>query len=424
MIKTMIFSFLKIKTRIYQFLRKTQKYTGTDNVYLAKGEFWLTSGQIISLVPAFLLAVAFANLIPKETYGLYKYVLSIFGILGVFTLSNMGIAVLRAIAQGYEGSLIPAFKTKIRWGILGGIVCLGLAGYYYLNNDIALAVCFLIAAIFVPLLHSLSVFGSFLKGKKLFKISVKYGIISQIIAATTMIAALFLTKNIFVIISIYFISHTLIKFIFLKVILKKIPPNKKVDPETIPYGKYLSFINIPGWIITHLDEILLWHFLGASQLAIYAFAAIPVSKIKSLTGSLKALAQPKLSQRSNEELKKTLPKKIFKLFLAIIPIVILYIVLAPFLYKIFFPQYLESVIYSQILVLTLLFFPQMLFTSALHAQKKKKEITVRQIIMPPIKITLLLLLVPAYGIMGLISTRLIMGVIDLPLIFYLFKKGL
>ena len=71
----------KIKEKIYNLLRWSEKYTKTDMVYLAHGGFWLSFGQIISSLSSFLLAIAFANLLPKETYGNYKYILSIASIL-------------------------------------------------------------------------------------------------------------------------------------------------------------------------------------------------------------------------------------------------------------------------------------------------------------------------------------------------------
>ena len=44
----------KIKNKTYKLLRKSEKYTKTDMVYLTKGGFWLTLGQIISSTSAFL----------------------------------------------------------------------------------------------------------------------------------------------------------------------------------------------------------------------------------------------------------------------------------------------------------------------------------------------------------------------------------
>jgi len=123
----------KTKIRLYNLLRWSQKYTKTDMVYLAKGGSWLTLGQIVSTIASFLSAIAFANLLPRETYGQYKYILSITSILAIPTLAGINTAVIRAIARGYEGSFIPALKTKIKWGLLGGITSIGLAGYYYFS---------------------------------------------------------------------------------------------------------------------------------------------------------------------------------------------------------------------------------------------------------------------------------------------------
>ena len=79
----------KIKIKAYNLLRWSEKWTKTDMIYLARGGFWLTLGQVISSLSAFLLAIAFANLLPKETYGEYKYILSIASILAIPTLTGM-----------------------------------------------------------------------------------------------------------------------------------------------------------------------------------------------------------------------------------------------------------------------------------------------------------------------------------------------
>ena len=105
------------RNKTHRILRKSEKYTKTDMVYLAKGGFWITAGQAISSGSIFLLAITFANLIPQETYGTYKYVLSITGILSILTLRGMDTTVLQAIARNFEGVLLPVLKTKIKWQI-------------------------------------------------------------------------------------------------------------------------------------------------------------------------------------------------------------------------------------------------------------------------------------------------------------------
>ena len=414
---------MELKQKIYNLLRWSQKYTQTDMVYLAKGGFWLTLEQIISIVSGFLLAIAFANLLPKETYGTYRYVLSLASILAIPTLSGMNTAIVRAVARGYEGSFIPALKTKLRWGILTTLASLGLAGYYFFHENITLTFCFLIVAAFLPSMRSFTLYSSFWQGRKRFDIKTKYGFISQIVAVSTLVIALFLTKNLFLILSVYFISHTLLYFIFLQITIKKSNLNQKHDPQTISYGKHLSLMGIIGIVTNQLDKLLLWHFLGAAPVAIYSFAVLPPAKIKATLQTIGGLALPKFSQRSKQELKTTLPKKIFKLFLLIIPIIVLYIIFAPFIYKIIFPQYLDSVIYSQVFVFFLIVtIPTTLLSTSFLAQMKKKELYIYQTVSPIIQIILLLTLVPLYGIWGAIFALLITRFSNLGLLLFLFKR--
>ena len=412
----------KIKSKIYNILRWSQKYTETDMVYLAKGGSWLTLGQTVSTVASFLSAIAFANLLPRETYGTYKYILSIVSILAIPTLSGINAALSRAIARGYEGSFIPALKTKIRWGLLGGLASLGLAGYYYINGNITLTISFLVAAVFLPFMDSLNIYGSFFEGKKLFDVSTKFMIFTRIVSVGAMISILFLTNNIFLIFITYFASNTLLRFIVLKITLRKFKLNKKQDTQTISYGKHLSLMELMGTVATHIDKILLWHFFGAIQLAIYSFAITPVNHFQKALKATYALAFPKLANQDKKIIKKTLLPKILKFSAILIIPVALYIFLAPYIYKLVFPQYLESIKYSQYYILVLLLFPKRLLGQSLTAHAKKKSLYIVNIANIFLKITLLLILLPLYGIWGAIVALILPSLLTTPLEFYLFKK--
>ena len=412
----------ELKQKIYNLLRWSEKYTKTDMVYLTKGGSWLTLGNIVSSASSFLLAIAFANLLPKETYGIYKYILSIAGILAIPTLSGMGTAITQAVARGYEGSFLPALKTKIRWGLLGGLASLALAGYYYFNDNTTLTISFLITAVFLPFMDSFGTYNALLQGRKLFGISTKYGIISQIIAIAILIATLFFTKNLFLIILAYFASWTILRFIFLKITLKKFPPNQNQDPQTLSYGKHLSLINVLNAIAGQLDKILLFHFLGSAPLAIYSFAIAPPEQIKGLLKSIQPLALPKFAQKDKEEIKKTIFKKTGKFFLILIPVTAFYIIIAPFLYKIFFPQYLDSIFYSQIFAISLLTAIATLPVAALQSQMAKKQLYQWNIYGSLLQILLLFVFVWSYGLWGVILARVFTRFINAGVISFLIRK--
>jgi O-antigen/teichoic acid export membrane protein len=400
----------KIKKKAKEILLWSQKYTKTDMIYLARGGFWLTLGQAISSLSSFLLAIAFANLLPKETYGTYKYILSIASILAIPTLSGIGTAVTQAVARGYEGSLIPALKTKIRWGILGGLASLILAGYYFYQGNTTLTISFLISAVFLPFMDSFGIYDSLLQGRKLFDISTKYFIISQIIAIASLIAVLFFTKNLFLILFAYFASWTLLRFIFLKITLKKFSINHNQDPKTISYGKHLSLIGIIGTIASYLDRILIFHYLGAVEVAVYSFAIAPPNQIKGLFKNLPALALPKLSQRSFKEIDSVLYKRLLKLFIMGGIIAGIYILAAPYIFKIFFPKYLDSIFFSQLFAITIVLTTPISILSAVGQSKltlTPKSFLYPGSIIPQIILIGSLFLLIKFGIIGVILSRII-----------------
>jgi len=67
----------------------TGKIVRTDIRYLIKGYFWLVLEYGIALLVGIATSIAFANLIDPETYGLYKYALTIMSFLTLATLTRM-----------------------------------------------------------------------------------------------------------------------------------------------------------------------------------------------------------------------------------------------------------------------------------------------------------------------------------------------
>ena len=412
---------MDIGSKLHQLLRKSQKYTGTDNVYLARGGFWLALGQIVATAIAFLSAVAFANLLDPTTYGNYKYILSLLGILGIFSLDGIGSAVTQAVARGLEGSFYTGFKIKLKWGLLGSLAAIGGAIYYLIRGNNLMPIPLLISAFFIPLMYASQIYGAFLNGRKLFNVQVNYGIVNQIFSAGAIITALFFTKNVFWLIAVYFVSHTILNYSFYLFTKIKFRPNKEEDVKTIGYAKHLSLMSVINYVATFLDKILLFNFIGPAQLAIYSFALLIPEQIKGLTDNLNTLAYPKLAQRPREEIKANMMKRFWKLALLAAVIVSLYIVIVPFFFKIFFPQYLSSVKYSQVYMLTLVSFPSLIMATAFGAKMMKKELYLLRIV-PLTRIVLFSILIPLFGIWGAVAAEIGGEIVSLSLILFLFRK--
>ncbi|HNV12476.1 MAG TPA: oligosaccharide flippase family protein [bacterium] len=398
----------KIKIAVYKLLKKSEKWTKTDMIYLAKGGFWLTLGQGVSSVSSFLLAIAFANLLPKETYGTYKYIMSIVSLLAIPTLAGMNTAIIQAVARGYEGSVMPAFKTKVKWGLLGGLASLILTGYYYFQGNNTLAISFLITAVFVPFMDSLLIYDSYLNGKKNFKALSNYTIITRIVSMIVMVGAIFLTKNIFLIIASYFTINTLLRIIFFKITFLKNKLNTENDPETISYGKHLSLMGVLNTFSFYIDKLLLFHFFGAHELAIYSIAIAPIEQMKGLIKVTNSLMLPKFSSINLEQTKKQIWPKIIKMILILIILFLVYILVAPIAFNILFPEYRESIFFSQVFSLSLVLAgPIFVLTSILQADKKTKMLYKFNIITPIFSIITNSLLIYKFNIMGAVIAKII-----------------
>jgi O-antigen/teichoic acid export membrane protein len=416
----MTLSSLKEKSLVV--LKWLEQYTKTDMVYLAKGGFWLFLNQGFSSLGALILSIAFANLLPKESFGVYKYVLSICSILAIPSLNGIFTSFNRSVANGCEGDLKNGLITQIKWSLIGSGASIAIALYYFLQQNQTLFFCFLITAVFLPIFSNFNIYNHLLQGRKNFRLFSLLGVSEIIFGIVVMVISLLFTKNPILIIFAYFTSYSFIRTIFLFYTLKKHSPNKKNDSGMISYGKHLTAIRIIGDIYKYLDKVLVFHYIGAAELAIYTIATSAPNQIYSFVNQIGSLAFPKYAKADKEKIRKSLKNKILILGLVSLIIAIIYIIMAPFLFKLIFPKYLEAIVYTQIFAISLLAIPMIIPSTFLYAQKEIKKLYTGNIVMPIINIIILFISVQ-FGLMGIIIGKIINTFLNLCFSIYL-AKGL
>ena len=156
-----------IRTRLYNALRWSERYTKTDMVYLFKGGTWSTIAQIGTAACTLALAMVVSRFVSKDAYGTYKYIFSIIAILSAFSLSGLSTAVFQSVARGFDGALQEGFWKNLRWSLFIFIGSLGLAIYYFALHNSTLAMGVLIGGCLLPFLASAKLAGSFLAAKKI-----------------------------------------------------------------------------------------------------------------------------------------------------------------------------------------------------------------------------------------------------------------
>ena len=385
--------------------KRFSKLLGFDAGKALHAVSWLFSTQAIASGAGFVLTVILANLLTETEFGTYKYLMTLAGVVGIIALSGLGSSTTRSVARGYEGEVWQATLTRLKWS--GGMVLLALsiAGYYlYMGNETlgygALAIC-----VATPLTGAFSLFSSYLNGKEKYRTLSIFGVIYTVLPpVVTVLTLLFVSKNILVLFLAFIVSQMLAAIALYYTTFLLYPPNKLHTTEGINYGKHLSLMNILGNLSLQMDKLLTWHILGPVQLAVYAVVSSPPQQLRYFNKIINTLSIPKYSRQSMRAIRQTVVKKSVILFGFGLLLVIPYWLLAPWLFDLVFPKYVEYVIYSQVFSLVILFFPVILIQGVLTAKRQIKALYWIQTVFPIVKILLLFITLPLFGLWGIFIT--------------------
>ena len=105
-----------------------------DLWYLLRGTTALTIAGIGTGLLSFAVQIALTHWLSKEAFGLFRYIISIYGIATIFVLTGLNVALTRSIARGAEADFIPIFYRRLLVGCLGGVALL-CTGLFYLFRD-------------------------------------------------------------------------------------------------------------------------------------------------------------------------------------------------------------------------------------------------------------------------------------------------
>lgn len=412
-----------LRQKIKNALIWAQKYTHTDNLYLAKHGIFLWGANIISLGLSFLLSIAFARFLTKETYGTYQYVLSIVGILTMFTLPDMIDALTQATATGADRSIFTATRTRIKTGFIGTLIAIIIGIYFWWHGNLAIAIGFFIASAFIPFTEAFKNYLGYLGGKKRFDISSTYSVISQVIYSLAMLICLLFIKNVAELVAVFFVTNLAVNVFFYYRTLKILPPStQKSDPKISSYGIHLTASGIFGIIASQIDRILVFSFIGPQSLAIYTFATAPVDKIKGFLAPISTLALTKFSEKTKEEIKKSINRRLWQLLGLSIFIIMAWVIMAPFIYKWFFPAYLASIGLSQIYVLKYIGLPASILPTVFKSQKMLKPIYFLNITGEVFLIIMYILLLAKFKLLGLVLAAIFTAIYKSIVLFIFLKK--
>ncbi len=395
-----------VKSRLYTLLRWSEKYTKTDMVYAGKSGFWLTLNQVIGALGAFALSILFANLLSKDVFGMYRYVLSMAGVAAAFSLTGANAAVVRAVAQGYSGILLPAVYSQIRWSMPRVLICLGFSVYYFAQDHTVYGVAFLFASLLAPLATIGNTYAPFLEGRLDFKRSSLLASAQHVIHTTILVLVCVFVPSVITLVLAYYLTLSITSGWYLWRVLReqRATPSPERE-EDLRYAKELSVMNIASTIAAQADTILVYHLLGPVQLAVYIFATLIPERLRLMSGIIATAAFPKIAAQASQHHQVLILQKVARLLLAGLVAALLYVLIAPFVFMLIFPEYTDSIVYSQVYAFSLLAIASNIPVPALFAERKQLGLWIVSVGIPIGKVLLTLAGILAFGLWGAILAR-------------------
>jgi len=394
----------RAKQKFDNLLAEYSPKVGLDLDYFVKGGFWLGLDQGFNLFKYFILSILFANFLSKEVYGQYSFVMSIIAIASVFTLPNLIPAVVQSISKGKDGIYFVAIKKSMLFSLFGSLFMFGASIFCIFTGRDYGSLIFLFLVFLFPFYYSSSYFTSVLIGKEKFKKMAVLNVIFSIVSLVLIGLVVYVKQELFWIILATVVVKILIHGSYTFFYMQKEIKNEEFDEKSLEFGKKTNISQSLLTISSYFENLLIPLFLGFESLAIYTLITLIPNQIKISFNSLSPLFLPRLSKKVSS--KKDLLSHILKIILIALVGIILYSLIAPFIFKWFYFPYYEYVWLSMLFSLSLIILPYNFLVANIQAKLDVQKIN-KLNVFNAVFLSVCILIGLQFGLVGLVISRIV-----------------
>lgn len=399
--------------RLRDMVSWSERYLKTDVTYLLRSGLWSNFGTISVSLGSLLLYIVFAHFVPKEVYGTYQYLLSLGAIVGSLTLTGMNMAVARSVAMGYEGALRHAVRLQLKWNTVPFLAAMSGAAYYFSHDNMSLAWSLVLIGIFVPINSALNTYGGFLLGKQDFRRGFLFSLWWNVPYYAAVAVCAYVSDSAILLLGANLVSQAIGLGIAYIHTVRTYHPNERTDPDTMRYGGHLSAMGLFGSVAAQADSILAFHYLGAADLALYAFATAIPDRLSALFKFIPSAAFPRFSNKKPREIRVGLARRLLIGLAVSLVMAVAYMATARLFFSFLFPQYIEAVPLSILYSLIMCSSMTGVLINALTAAGNVKALYIFNVVNPILSLVLQLGGILLFGLMGLVAARLISAAFSL-----------
>lgn len=212
-------------------------------------------------------------LLLSKSYGLaaggqFRLLLSIFGILTIFTLVDSGRIVVRYLVLEQRGVVWPLLVSRVRWGLLGLAAGVTWAFVLYQRGD-ELALPVLVLALLLPVGKSADLYAQINQARMAFPLSAVYSTIKYGSVIALAVVCIGLNLDITYFLCTYFVVLFGFNMYFLS---RHREAYEAAGPDAKKYvreGLELSGSGVFPIALEQVDKFIVTYFFGLETLALY-----------------------------------------------------------------------------------------------------------------------------------------------------------
>lgn len=338
------------------------------------GGAWLSGANMITGAISLAQVAVLGYVLSQYEYGYFRYVISLLGLLSVFTVPGMTTAVYRTFAKNESTSIVKTTLARIGVGFIGSLFLLGIV-YLSIGDQQVHFHDGVLLAIFFPFLESLTTYEAVLLAKRQYRSLATITVLQRLANAVTIILIAIFVGSLTAIIFAHVLTVVLFRIIALARVLRTQPgPGNAVTVrKDIFYGLKLTVAQSPGIAGSFLDKIFVFQVMGAELLAIYSMATIFADQLKSLIKHLGSIETGNLVHLRAEEALAYVHQQMRRVTLLVIPLYLAYAAGIIALFSVF-SKYRAAIGYGLLYGLVLFLSPKTYYRSYLEAHGQVKAI--------------------------------------------------
>lgn len=397
----------RLATRLTTLLHLDVRFYGRSFTLMSLGH---ASAVARGVATTFLMA----RWLPRTTMGEFRYVLALFGVAGIFSMTGLNASVIRGVAKGDFAVARAAMKRIAVIAPLGSIFLALAALERYSKGETSVALGLAVSAAVFPFYSLCGMYGAILTGKEQIRRLVTLAVANNLLFAACFFIVILNTKLLIPVLIAYFGFDVLFRGILTLREMRVLPKTGSVG-EHLRLGSHLSAIGVFQTIAAQLDQILIQRFFGYGSLANYSVAMLIPEQIKDFVNSMGGVILRRFSRHGQSEaIVRQTRRHFWTVFWLSAAAIAAYAIAAPIFLPWLFPQYANQVLPSLVYSLGLLAMPSIVGLNFFQAHNQIRTLWRFYVVNTVLQIGTNVLLIPAFGGWGAILSKTVTRLASIP----------